>query len=336
MREQNFENINPESSLAINISTNYYHLSFHPSLFLWACRLAQSFLSEGIAAEPCQVSQPSSPCSAPQVPGSCADPCANYSCLSCNCNVIVLPQYWINNVEILKVHHVSYFLLDVGAENCIFIAQFKGVIKVLLLRMTWADSPLDKTRKNNFLPSSAWKTQKVGTPEQALPSPHIVRENWTSCTRIKHSSHWHLHPKHIPRGRWKLSAPWQQQHGAKKQQTWIQHLPRGEGSPAPCSHEAAWTTRLRKSLREASSMAAGAPLQAGSPKWQSEMRAGKKQSAFSLLAAAGSCEEMEDQHNFKISPLGNVRKPQLYLQWFYLNDSGASSASDSEIHWNVV
>lgn len=48
--EQNYENINTDGPLTINISTNYHHCSFHSSLFLQVCTLAHSFPSKSISA----------------------------------------------------------------------------------------------------------------------------------------------------------------------------------------------------------------------------------------------------------------------------------------------
>lgn len=142
-----------------------------------------------------------------------------------------------------------------------------------------------------------------------LPPPRFFRGNRMSCTDVKHSSHWHLYPKYIPREKWKLSAP---RHQAKKQQIWIQLLPQDEGTQTCSSHKAAPTTTWRKRLKEISSTSTGASLQSRRSKWQSGMRAGKKQFVFSLLAAASSSEEMEDQNNLQISHLRNIRQPGFF------------------------
>lgn len=59
--EQNYENINPDGSLTINISTNYHHCSFHqpvpPGLYISSQFPEQKHFSlRCLAAQPCQVS----------------------------------------------------------------------------------------------------------------------------------------------------------------------------------------------------------------------------------------------------------------------------------------
>lgn len=56
--KQNYETINPDGPLTGNISTNYCHRSFHSSLLLQVCTLAQSFPSKRVAAFPTSLCSP--------------------------------------------------------------------------------------------------------------------------------------------------------------------------------------------------------------------------------------------------------------------------------------
>lgn len=150
------------------------------------------------------------------------------------------------------------------------------------------------------------------SPERGLPPSHNVRANRTWCAGMMHSSHWHLHRKHIPRGRWKLSAPWQPRHRAKKQQTWIQLLPQGEGTQRHCSHEPASTTILRKSLKEKPPARESTSLQPRSAKWKSKMRPEKEELTLDSWLQHSALKKGEIKIILKISPLGSTRQPQFF------------------------